>query len=115
MAGGAVTKPDDSTETPSTSSITSTPYAITNGARWKFTGLWGTSWDVYYFWAKWQAYIGEWHYTSTITGSLVEYAAANGGAKFIESQYLLKIKTAGPCDVVVVPFNRFAPVYLRLT
>ena len=104
MAGGAVTKPDDSTETPSTSSITATPYAISNGARWKFTGLWGISWDVYYFGPSAEAYVGEWPYTSTITGSLVEYAAANGGTTFIESQYLLKIKTAGPCDVVVVPY-----------
>ncbi len=104
MAGGAVTKPDDSTVTPSTSSLTATPYSISNGARWKFIGLWGTSWDVYYFGPTGQAYVGEWHYTSTETAELVEYAAANSGATFIESQYLLKIKTAGPCDVVVVPY-----------
>ena len=47
MASGAVTKPDNTMVTPA--ALTGTPFAIANGACFKFTGQWGVSWDVYYF------------------------------------------------------------------
>ena len=58
MATGAVTKPDDSTITPTT--LTGTPFSIANGACFKFIGQWGVSWDVYYFGPSAEAFIGVW-------------------------------------------------------
>jgi hypothetical protein len=102
MAQGAVTKPDGSTITPAT--LTGTPFNISNGACFKFIGQWGVSWDVYYFGPPAQAFIGVYINTWAPSKEQAEYSAANGGQPFQEKQYLLRIKTAGPCDVVVVPY-----------
>jgi hypothetical protein len=101
MATGAVTKPDSSTITPA--ALTGTPFSIANGACFKFTGQWGVSWDLYYFGPSAEAFIGTW--TNTYAGGKeqVQYHAATGNT-FEEKQYILRIKTAGPCDVVVVPY-----------
>jgi hypothetical protein len=101
MAKDAVTKPDGSTITPTT--LTGTPFSIANGACFKFVGQWGVSWDVYYFGPSAQAFIGYWGHTWAPSGEASEYQAATG-QPFSENQYILRIKTAGPCDVVVVPY-----------
>ena len=100
MATGAVTKPDGSTITPTT--LTGTPFSIANGACFKFTGQWGVSWDVYYFGPSAEAFIGIWTNTWR-RAEQAQYLAATGNT-FEEKQYILRIKTAGPCDVVVVPY-----------
>ena len=102
MATGAVTKPDGSTITPA--AFTATPFRIANGACFKFIGQWGVSWDAYYFGPSAQAFIGLYINTWAPSQEQAEYSSANAGAAFEEKQYLLRIKTAGPCDVVVVPY-----------
>jgi hypothetical protein len=101
MATGAVTKPDGSTITPTT--LTGTPFSIMNGACFKFTGQWGVSWDVYYFGPSAQAFIGIWSHTFANAMEQNQYQAVTG-QPFEEKQYILRIKTAGPCDTVVVPY-----------
>ena len=101
MATGAVTKPDGSTITPTT--FTGTPFSIANGACFKFIGQWGVCWDLYYFGPAAEAFIGVWGHTWTNANESCEYLAATGHT-FEEKQYILRIKTAGPCDVVVVPY-----------
>jgi hypothetical protein len=65
-------------------------------------GQWGVSWDVYYFGPSAEAFIGV--YINTWAGKEQnQYHAATGHA-FEEKQYILRIKTAGPCDVVIVPY-----------
>jgi hypothetical protein len=103
MASGAVTKPDNSTETPTT--LNGTPYAISSGARWIFTGQWGVSWDVYYFGPAAEAFVGYWSHNWHPSREMDQYRDANGGAPFEEKQYILRIKTAGPSDVVIVPYR----------
>ena len=93
MANGAVTKPDGSTMTPTT--LNGTPFTIANGACFKFVGQWGVSWDVYYFGPSAQAFIGMWT-NIDLRGSIA--------TQFEEKQYILRIKTAGPCDTVIVPY-----------
>ena len=101
MATGAITKPDNSSTTPT--ALTGTPFSIANGACFKFVGQWGTSWDLYYFGPSAEAFIGTW--TNTYAGGkeAAQYLATTGNP-FEETQYILRIKTAGPCDVVVVPY-----------
>jgi hypothetical protein len=101
MATRAVTKPDGSTITPTT--ITGTPFSIANGACFKFVGQWGVSWDVYYFGPSAEAFIGVWINTWANGTEAGQYQRATGQA-FQEKQYILRIKTMGPCDVVVVPY-----------
>jgi hypothetical protein len=101
MATGAVTKPDGSTITPTT--FTGTPFSIANGACFKFTGQWGVSWDLYYFGPTAQAFIGVYINTWANGAEAGQYLAATG-KRFEEKQYILRIKTAGPCDTVLVPY-----------
>jgi hypothetical protein len=102
MATGAVTKSDGSTVTPTT--LTDTPFSILNGACFKFVGQWGVSWDLYYFGPSAEAFIGVWINTWANGTEAGQYKQATGRA-FEEKQYILRIKTAGPCDVVVVPYR----------
>jgi hypothetical protein len=101
MATGAVTKPDGSTITPTT--LTGAPFRVANGARFKFVGQWGVSWDVYYFGPSAEAFIGVWINTWANGIEAGQYQHATGHP-FEEKQYILRIKTAGPCDVVVIPY-----------
>jgi hypothetical protein len=101
MATGAVTKPDGSTITPTT--LTGTPFGIANGACFKFTGQWGVSWDLYYFGPTAQAFIGVYINTWATNAEAGQYLAATGNT-FEEKQYILRIKSAGPCDTVLVPY-----------
>jgi hypothetical protein len=101
MANGAVTKPDGGTVTPT--ALAHTPFAVPNGGCIKFTGQWGVSWDVYYFGPAANAFVGVWSHTFTGGLEQAQYLAATGQS-FEEKQYLLRIKTNGPCDVVVVPY-----------
>ena len=100
--GGAVTKPDGSTITPTT--INGTPFSIANGACFKFVGQWGVSWDMYYFGPSAQAFIAVYTHTWSPSAEAAQFQAAVGRA-FDEKQYILRIKTAGPCDVVIVPYR----------
>ena len=101
MATGAVTKPDGHTITPA--ALTGTPFSIANGACFKFVGQWGVSWDVYYFGPSAEAFIGIFINTWAPGPEQGQYHAATGNT-FEEKQYILRIKTGGPCDVVVVPY-----------
>jgi hypothetical protein len=101
MATGVVTKPDGSTMTPA--AFTGTPFSIANGACFKFVGQWGVSWDVYYFGPSAEAFIGVFINTWIPTADGAQYYAATGQT-FEEKQYILRIKTVGPCDVVVIPY-----------
>jgi hypothetical protein len=101
MAQGAVTKPDGSTITPTT--LNGTPFAISNGAQFRFTGQWGVSWDVYYFGPAAEAFVGYWGHSWHPGREEGQYQAATG-QPFEEKQYILRIKTAGPCDVVIIPY-----------
>src|SRR5262249_54533958 len=83
MATGAVTKPDNSTITPTT--LTGTPFSIANGACFKFTGQWGVSWDVYYFGPSAEAFIGYWGHSWCPTREGTEYYNATGQS-FTEKQ-----------------------------
>jgi len=88
VATGAVTKPDGTTMTPTT--LEGTPFAIANGACFKFIGQYGVSCDVYYFGPAAQAFVGMW--THTYSGDIED------------KQYILRIKTMGPCDTLMVPY-----------
>jgi hypothetical protein len=101
MATGAITKPDGSTITPTR--FTGTPFRIANGARFKFTGQWGVSWDLYYFGPPAEAFIGVYINTWAPGHEQSQYRAATGKT-FEEKQYILRIKTAGPGDVAIVPY-----------
>ena len=102
MATGAVTKPDSSTMTPG--AMTGTPFSIVNGACFKFVGQWGVSFDVYYFGPTAEAFVGVVSHTWHPTEESIQYGNATALA-FEEKQYILRIKTAGPCDTVVVPYR----------
>lgn len=101
MASGAYTKPDLTTATPTT--LEGTSYAIANGACFKFTGQWGTSVDVYYFGPSADAFVGIYSHSWHPSVEEAQYTAAVGGS-FAEMQYMLRIKTAGPCDIAIVPY-----------
>ena len=111
MATGAVTKPDNSTITPNT--LTGTPFSIVNGACFKFVGQWGVSWDVYYFGPSAEAFIGYYGHTFSRYREAVNI---RGHRSIIRGKsVILRIKTAGPCDVVVVPyFTRQRPTGLNV-
>ena len=63
----------------------------------------GVSWDVYYFGPSAEAFIGIFINTWAPGPEQGQYHAATGNT-FEEKQYILRIKTVGPCDVVVVPY-----------
>ena len=117
MATGVVTLPDGSTQTP-----TETPtlvvtngatFAVPNGGCIKFVGQWGVSFEVYYFGPAATGVItayGHNYHPNTEEG---EYTISTG-QPFTEKQFILRIKTAGPCDTVVVPY-RVRPAGLNVT
>jgi hypothetical protein len=101
MATGAVTKPDGGTITPTT--FTGVPFAISNGAQFRFTGQWGVSWDLYYLGPSAEAIIIYWGHSWHPGREEGQYQVATG-QPFEEKQYILRIKTAGPSDVVIIPY-----------
>jgi hypothetical protein len=102
MAKDAVIKPDGGTYTPS--GMNGGTFSIPNGGCLKFTGQWGVSFDVYYFGPAAEAFIGFWGHNWHPAGEMAQYQVATG-QPFEEKQYILRIKTAGPSDVVIVPYR----------
>ena len=105
MAKDAVTLPDSSTFTPTPGSIGGTPFSISNGACFRFVGQWDVSWDFYYFGPTAEAFIGVHKHNWAPGTESNQFIWATTIDPFEEKQYILRIKTAGPCDTVIVPYR----------
>ena len=114
MATGSYKRSDGSTIAAPTT-FTGTAFAITNGQHFEFTGKWGgVNVDVYYFGPTAEAMVGMFNNDYHPDREEQEYRDATGEPTFEELQYILRIKTAGPCDTVVVPY-RTRPAGLNVT
>ena len=99
---------------PVVNGLPGTVYSIANGDHWQFEGQWGVSWDVYYFGPAAEAMIGLFKHYWHPSEEQGQFYAETGIYPFEEEQYILRIKTAGPCDTVVVPY-RTRPAGLNVT
>ena len=113
MATGSYKQPNGSTVAAPTT-LNGTTYAITNGQHFEFTGQEGVHFDVYYFGPSANAFVGMYKHNTHPGPEMAQYSAAHSGAGFEEKQYILRIKTAGPCDTVIVPY-RSRPAGLLVT
>jgi len=89
---------------PSVGPVMSLPAGV---HRFRFQGQWGTDFDVYVDStdSPAQVYLGEWGHQSAPTREKNEFQTANG-RPFEERQYILRIRSSGPFDVVIVPYQR---------
>jgi hypothetical protein len=103
MAKGAVLMPDGTHYVPR--GRNGKIFELGNGQCLRFSGQWGVSWDVYYFGPPAETAISEWSHTWAPAAEVVQYQTATRGATgFNESQYFLRVRTDGPCDVIVLPY-----------
>jgi hypothetical protein len=74
--------------------------------RFGFRGAWGVDFDVFVVTAAGvaQAFIGEWGHTTSPTREANEFMTANQ-RPFEERQYILRVRSTGPVDTVLVPFR----------
>lgn len=74
--------------------------------RFGFRGAWGVDFDVFVVVtdAAAQAYVGEWGHASAPTREANEFMQANGRS-FEERQYILRVRAAGPVDMILVPYR----------
>ncbi len=74
--------------------------------RFRFHGQWGVDFEVYVVVgdAETQALIGEWGHTTNTAREKSEFLEATG-RPFEERQYILRLRSAGPFDVVLVPYR----------
>ncbi|GAB4195258.1 MAG: hypothetical protein OHK0013_01250 [Sandaracinaceae bacterium] len=85
--------------------------------RFGFRGQWGVDFDVFVHVPPMggEALIGEWGHTTHPTREMNEFRDATGRT-FEERQYILRLRSSGPFDVIIVPYRAGArPADLSLT
>lgn len=101
--GGSIQPPRGTAERPSVGP----PVNLAAGVnRFGFRGAWGVDFDVFVITAAGgaQAFIGEWGHTTSPTREANEFMTANQ-RPFEERQYILRVRSTGPVDMVLVPFR----------
>lgn len=101
--GGPITPVRGEYENPSVG----TPQPLATGVnRFGFAGQWGVDFDLFVVAANddVQFYIGEWGHADSPNREANEFLAANQ-RPFEERQYILRVRSSGPVDMVLVPYR----------
>jgi hypothetical protein len=118
FAQGAVRMPDGSSLTPPTRPVNvnqgagaPTVSAVKNfGAgvsNLRFSGQLNSDFDVFLVSvAGGQVYVGNWAHSFSYTPEADDYWYAYNGASFEERQHILRVKSAGNFDVVIIPYAK---------
>jgi hypothetical protein len=104
---GIQTPPRGGRERPSSGLVVSLGTGVN---RFRFRGAWGVDFDVFADSTdeRAQAFIGEWGHESAPTREREEFGAATGRS-IKEPQNILRLRSTGPFDIVIVPYRAGSP------